>query len=59
MEETKNIQAGTRKARAGKGEQAQKMMSFRVDLDNWQWLTRYPNKGRYINDLIKNDREKN
>ena len=46
-----------RKAYAPKGERSQKMMSFRVDLDNIDWLEAQPNKGRYINDLIAADRK--
>lgn len=46
-----------RKAYAPKGERSQKMMSFRVDLDNINWLEAQPNKGRYINDLIEADRK--
>ena len=37
-----------RKAYAPKGERSQKMMSFRVDLENIDWLEAQPNKGRYI-----------
>lgn len=46
-----------RKAYAPKGERSQKMMSFRVDLENINWLEAQPNKGRYINDLIAADRK--
>lgn len=46
-----------RKAYAPKGERSQKMMSFRVDLENIDWLEAQPNKGRYINDLIAADRK--
>lgn len=52
MTEQKGTQAGTRKARAAKGEKTQKMVSVRIDLDNLEWLNQRPNKGRYINDLI-------
>lgn len=33
----------------------QKMMSFRLDNDLEEWLASKPNKGRYINDLIRAD----
>ena len=38
------------------GERSQKMMSFRLDQENEFWLSTMPNKGRYINNLIKADR---
>lgn len=34
----------------------QRMMSFRLDNDNAFWLDTQPNKGRYINWLIRLDR---
>lgn len=39
-----------------KGLVTQKMMSFRLDNDNALWLDSIPNKGRYINELIRIDR---
>lgn len=33
----------------------QKMMSFRLDNDLAEWLNAQPNKGRYINLLIRKD----
>lgn len=47
-----------RKARSKNGERGQKMMSFRVDVDNLEWLESQTNKGRYINELIAADRLK-
>lgn len=41
---------------APKGERSQKMMSFRLDQENEFWLSTFPNKGRYLNNLIKADR---
>ena len=41
---------------APKGERSQKMMSFRLDKENEFWLFSFPNKGRYINNLIRADR---
>lgn len=41
---------------APKGERSQKMMSFRLDHENEYWLSTFPNKGRYINNLIRADR---
>lgn len=36
----------------------QKVYSFRLDGDLIDWLSRQPNKGRYINDLIWDDMDK-
>lgn len=47
-----------RKSRSKNGERGQKMMSFRVDVDNLGWLESQTNKGRYINELIAADRLK-
>lgn len=47
-----------RKEYGKKGERTQKMMSFRVDNDLIEWLESQPNKGRYINTLIAEDKNK-
>lgn len=47
-----------RKEYGKKGERTQKMMSFRVDNEVLEWLESRPNKGRYINNLIKDDMKK-
>ena len=57
MEQNKGTQVGTRKAYSADGERGQKMMSFRLDIENIEYLNTKPNKGRYINDLIKRERE--
>lgn len=36
----------------------QRMMSFRLDNNLEEWLNRQPNKGRYINELIRKDSER-
>ena len=46
----------TRRKYAKRGETNQKMMSFRLDQENEYWLSTFPNKGRYINNLIRADR---
>lgn len=46
----------TRRRYAKRGEQSQKMHSFRLDQENEFWLSTQPNKGRYINNLIRADR---
>ena len=52
MKEKKEEQARVRKAYAAKGERSQKMMSFRIDYENAEWLEHQDNKGRTINNLI-------
>lgn len=49
-------QERTRRKYAKRGETNQKMMSFRLDQENEFWLSSFPNKGRYINNLIRADR---
>lgn len=39
-----------------KGERTQKMFSFRLDKENFDWLEKQPNKGRYLNELINKDK---
>ena len=36
----------------------QKMMSFRLDIDNIEYLNTKANKGRFINELLTREREK-
>lgn len=36
-----------------KGSRTQRMFSFRLDEDLFEYLNSVPNKGRYINDLIR------
>lgn len=42
---------------AMRGSSNQKMMSFRLDNENAEWLQKQANKGRYINELISKDRQ--
>lgn len=46
-----------RKGGNTRGVITQKMISFKLDNDNFEWLQMQPNKGRYINDLIEKDRK--
>ena len=39
-----------------KGGKSQKMLAFRCDLENLDWLEQQPNKGRTINELIAKQR---
>lgn len=48
----------TRKAYAAAGERSQRMFNFRIDLENYEHVQKQANKGRYINELIRKDREK-
>lgn len=58
MKKEDEIKERVRREYAKRGERNQKMMSFRVDLDNIEWLESRENKGRYINQLIADDRLK-
>ena len=42
----------TRREYASKGARSQKMISFRLDLENIDYLNTKANKGRFINELI-------
>lgn len=55
MAQNEEIKERMRKAYAPKGERSQKTMSFRLDKDLLSWLSQQPNKGRYINELIRRD----
>lgn len=46
-----------RKGGQTQGVRTQKMMSFRIDNDLLEWLDTKVNKGRYINELIRRDKE--
>lgn len=46
-----------RKGGNTRGVITQKMVSFKLDNDNLEWLQMQPNKGRYINALIERDRK--
>lgn len=59
MAELSDAKERVRKAYSPKGERGQKMISFRLDNENVEWLNSKPNKGRYINDLIAQDRNNN
>lgn len=48
----------TRREYAKKGERNQTMVSFRLDVENIDWLNGQPNKGRAINRLIEEARKK-
>ena len=47
-----------RKGRNRPNRITQKMMSFRLDIENIEYLNTKVNKGRYINELIQADRMK-
>ena len=54
----KNEKSQERKKGRVNGSITQKVYSFRLDGDLIDWLYRQPNKGRYINDLIRDDMDK-
>lgn len=58
MEEKKEEKARVRKVYAADGTRGQKHFAFRLDLEHLEWLNQQPNKGRYINNLIAEDRKK-
>lgn len=59
MKETKEQEQKERQRKEyAKDGRSQKMMSFRLDNDNAEWLEQFPNKGRYLNNLIKAERER-
>ena len=58
---TKKLDEETRvrKEYSPRGQRGQKMLNFRCDLENYEYLQAKPNKGRYLNEIIKKDREQN
>lgn len=58
MENQEKRVEGARKRKAPKGTRTQKMFNFRLDDSLSNWLDTQPNKGRYLNDLIRNDMQK-
>lgn len=58
MKEKEETKERIRRTYAKAGERSQKSITFRLDLENVEWLDQQPNKGRYINNLIAGDREK-
>lgn len=58
MKQETEPRAQARKRYARSGERSQKMVTFRLDIENAAWLSQQPNKGRYINELIAADRTK-
>lgn len=53
MEQINEEKKQQRKKYAAAGERGQKMVSFRLDNDLAEWLAGKPNKGRYLNNLIR------
>lgn len=58
MKEEKDEKVRVRKAKSEKGTRSQTMYSFRLDNDNVDWLHQQHNMGRYLNDLIRADRQR-
>lgn len=59
MKQEKEPKERVRKAYAPDGQRGQTMLTFRCDNENLEWLRLQANKGRYINNLIAADRERN
>ena len=57
MENEEKTGGRLRKEYAPKGQRSQKMDTFRLDLENIDWLEQQQNKGRYINELIAADKQ--
>lgn len=53
MEQEKDKKERVRKAYSPKGQRGQKPMTFRIDLDNVEWLEKQPNKGRALNEALR------
>ena len=51
--ENEEVKKQERKTYAKRGERSQKMVTFRLDLDLQDILDEQPNKGRFINDCIR------
>lgn len=51
--ETKEKKTQSRKQRSKNGERDQKMMTFRADWDVLNVLSQVENKGRFLNQLVK------
>lgn len=58
MKEKEETKERIRRTYAKAGERSQKSITFRLDLENADWLDQQTNKGRYINNLIASDRKK-
>lgn len=58
MNEMRDQIEGAKKRKAPKGTRTQKMMNFRLDNSLANWVDTQPNKGRYLNDLIRFDMER-
>lgn len=58
MEQTTDKSVQIRKKYSKVKGGSQKPFNFRLDNDNVEWLSRHPNKGRYINNLIREDRQR-
>lgn len=56
QEQEQEVKKQERRVYAEKGTRSQKMMTFRIDLENIEFLDKQMNKGRYINDLIAKSR---
>lgn len=57
MTKKKPDEERVRKAYSPRGSRGQKMVTFRCDFENLEYLNQQDNKGRFLNDLIKSHKE--
>lgn len=48
-----------RKVYASKGSRSQERFTFRMDIDNYEVVQQQPNKGRFVNDAIREKIQRN
>lgn len=48
-----------RKVYAKKGRRSQERFTFRMDIDNYEVVQQQPNKGRFVNDAIREKIQRN
>ena len=48
-----------RKVYAEKGSRSQERFTFRMDIDNYEVVQQQPNKGRFVNDAIREKIQRN
>lgn len=53
-----NDEERVKKAYAPRGQRGQRMYNFRIDIENYEYLQRQSNKGRWLNNLIERERQK-
>ena len=54
MTKKKSEEERVKKEYSARGQRSQRMVNFRCDFENWEKLQTKPNKGRFINEAIRN-----